>query len=100
MKITRILTYGVELAFVDTTDQWSGDIAHRTPTEFLFTTTDCNRSVTVSTAEGAPQRQRGRMAASRAPGLGITPKMDLPGKAVVEVSAHPRAATLNPAEAN
>ena len=59
-------------------DSWGGDIAtaaiahlaHSTPTEFLFTTTDFNSYVTVSTADGAPQRMNGRMAASIAPGLG------------------------------
>ena len=53
-------------------DSWGGDIttaaiahlAHSTPTEFLFTATDFNSYVTVSTAEGAPQRVQGRMAAS------------------------------------
>ena len=74
-------------------DSWGGDIAtaaiahlaHSTPTEFLFTTTDFNSYVTVSTADGAPQRKQGRMAASTAPGLGIAPKMDVLGKPVVTV---------------
>jgi len=74
-------------------DSWGGDIAtaaiahlaHSTPTEFLFSTTDFNSYVTVSTADGAPQRVNGRMAASTAPGLGITPKMDALGKRVVVV---------------
>ncbi|MEO7319627.1 MAG: enolase C-terminal domain-like protein, partial [Chthoniobacteraceae bacterium] len=75
-------------------DSWGGDIAtaaiahlaQSTPEEFLFTTTDFNSYVTVSTADGAPQRKQGRMAASKAPGLGIAPKMDVLGRAVVEVS--------------
>jgi L-alanine-DL-glutamate epimerase-like enolase superfamily enzyme len=75
-------------------DSWGGDIAtaaiahlaHSTPPEFLFTTTDFNSYVTVSTAEGAPQRVNGRMAAGETPGLGIRPKMDVLGKAVVEIS--------------
>jgi len=74
-------------------DSWGGDIAtaaiahlaHSTPTEFLFTSTDFNSYVTVSTADGAPQRQNGRMAASVSPGLGVTPKMDILGEAVVDV---------------
>ena len=74
-------------------DSWGGDIAtaaiahlaHSTPTEFLFTTTDFNSYVTVSTADGAPQRVNGRMAASKEPGLGIRPKMDVLGKPVVDV---------------
>jgi L-alanine-DL-glutamate epimerase-like enolase superfamily enzyme len=74
-------------------DSWGGDIttaaiahlAHSTPPEFLFTTTDFNSYVTVSTADGAPQRVNGRMAASQAPGLGIRPKLGVLGKPVVQV---------------
>jgi L-alanine-DL-glutamate epimerase-like enolase superfamily enzyme len=74
-------------------DSWGGDIAtaaiahlaHSTPTEFLFTTTDFNSYGPVSIADGAPQRVNGRMAASTSPGLGVTPKMDVLGKAVVVV---------------
>jgi L-alanine-DL-glutamate epimerase-like enolase superfamily enzyme len=74
-------------------DSWGGDVttaaiahlAHSTPTELLFTTTDFNSYVTVSTADGAPQRVNGRMAASNAPGLGVTPRMDVLGPAVVVV---------------
>jgi L-alanine-DL-glutamate epimerase-like enolase superfamily enzyme len=75
-------------------DSWGGDIvtaaiahlAHSTPPEFLFSATDFNSYVTVSTAEGAPQRVNGRMAASSRPGLGIAPKMDVLGKPVIEVA--------------
>ena len=74
-------------------DSWGGDIttaaiahlAHSTPTEFQFTSTDFNSYVTVSTADGAPQRKIGRMAASKLPGLGVTPKMDVLGSPVVVV---------------
>jgi L-alanine-DL-glutamate epimerase-like enolase superfamily enzyme len=74
-------------------DSWGGDIvtaaiahlAHSTPPEFLFTATDFNSYVTVSTAEGAPQRAHGRMAAPTAPGLGVTPRKDVLGKPVVVV---------------
>jgi L-alanine-DL-glutamate epimerase-like enolase superfamily enzyme len=75
-------------------DSWGGDIttaaiahlAHSTPTEFLFTATDFNSYVAVSTAEGAPQRVNGRMAASTEPGLGIRPRMDVLGDVVVHVA--------------
>ena len=75
-------------------DSWGGDIttaaiahlAHSTPTEFLFTATDFNSYVTVSTAEGAPQRVQGRMAASTSPGLGITPRWDVLGSPLVDVN--------------
>ncbi len=74
-------------------DSWGGDVttaaiahlAHSTPTELLFTATDFNSYVTVSTAEGAPQRKNGRMAASTAPGLGISPRMDVLGKPLVDI---------------
>ncbi|HBO52193.1 MAG TPA: mandelate racemase, partial [Planctomycetes bacterium] len=45
-----------------------------------------NSYVTVSTADGAPQRQDGRLAASTAPGLGIEPKFDVLGDPVFEIS--------------
>ena len=75
-------------------DSWGGDIttaaiahlAHSTPTEFVFSATDFNSYVTVSTAEGAPQRRDGRLAASTAPGLGITPRMDVLGHPLVDIS--------------
>jgi len=75
-------------------DSWGGDIvtaaiahfAHSCPPEFLFTSTDFNSYVTKSIADGAPQRANGRLAASRAPGLGIELKMDVLGEAVVEVA--------------
>jgi L-alanine-DL-glutamate epimerase-like enolase superfamily enzyme len=75
-------------------DSWGGDIvtaaiahlAHSTPPEFQFTATDFNSYVTVSIAEGAPQRVHGRMAASGKAGLGITPRMDVLGKPVLEVA--------------
>jgi L-alanine-DL-glutamate epimerase-like enolase superfamily enzyme len=74
-------------------DSWGGDVvtaaiahlAHSTPAELRFTATDFNSYVRVSTAEGAPQRIHGRMAASLRPGLGVTPRMDVLGKPVLEV---------------
>ncbi|UCC84673.1 MAG: mandelate racemase/muconate lactonizing enzyme family protein [Gemmatimonadota bacterium] len=74
-------------------DSWGGDIitaaiahlAHSTPPEFVFTATDFNSYVTVSIAEGAPQRQHGRMAASQAAGLGVSPLMDVLGEPVVDI---------------
>jgi len=74
-------------------DSWGGDVvtaaiahlAHSTPTECLFTSTDFNSYVTVSTAEGAPRRVEGRMAAPLTPGLGVTPRMDVLGDALVDI---------------
>jgi cis-L-3-hydroxyproline dehydratase len=75
-------------------DSWGGDLAtaaiahlaQSTPPEYLFSTTDFNSYVTVSTADGAPRRVNGRMAASKEPGLGIHPKKDVLGKPRVEIS--------------
>ncbi|MDH4046259.1 MAG: mandelate racemase, partial [Gemmatimonadota bacterium] len=75
-------------------DSWGGDVttaaiahlAHSTPPELLFTATDFNSYVTVSTAEGAPQRRQGRMSAATAPGLGIEPRMEVLGEPVLQVS--------------
>ena len=75
-------------------DSWGGDVttaaiahlAHSTPTEYLFTATDFNSYVTVSTATGAPQRDNGRMKASEQSGLGIQPRMDVLGDPVLEIS--------------
>jgi L-alanine-DL-glutamate epimerase-like enolase superfamily enzyme len=74
-------------------DSWGGDIvtaaiahlAHSTPPEFLFTSTDFNSYVTLSIADGAPKRINGRLSASLAPGLGVTPKVDVLGKALVDI---------------
>ncbi len=75
-------------------DTWGGDIttaaiahlAHSTPEPFRFTSTDFNSYVTVSIAEGAPQRVDGFMSAGTAPGLGVRPRMDVLGKPVVEIA--------------
>ncbi len=74
-------------------DSWGSDVttaaiahlAHSTPSELLFTSTDFNSYVTVSTAEGAPQRKAGRMSASLAPGLGTEPRMEVLGEPRVTV---------------
>jgi cis-L-3-hydroxyproline dehydratase len=74
-------------------DSWGGDIvtaaiahlAHSTPPELLFTATDFNSYVTVSIADGAPRRVHGRMAAPTAPGLGITPRLEVLGPPLVDV---------------
>ena len=75
-------------------DSWGGDIttaaiahlAHSTPEEFRFTSTDFNSYVTVSTATGAPQRDHGFMRASESPGLGITPRFEVLGPRVVDIA--------------
>jgi len=75
-------------------DSWGGDVttaaiahlAHSTPPELLFTSTDFNSYVTVSTAEGAPRRRDGRMAAPERPGLGVEPRPEFLRKAAVDVT--------------
>jgi len=61
-------------------------LAHSTPEAYRFTSTDFNSYVTVSTATGAPQRENGFMRASTAPGLGITPRREVLGPRLVEVT--------------
>jgi L-alanine-DL-glutamate epimerase-like enolase superfamily enzyme len=81
---------GIALTIEDT---WGGDIvtaaiaalAHTTPPDSLFSATDFNSYVTVSTAEGAPQRKNGRLAASSEAGLGIKPRTDVLGEPVFSV---------------
>jgi L-alanine-DL-glutamate epimerase-like enolase superfamily enzyme len=83
------VSLGIAMTIEDT---WGGDIittaiahlAHSTPPEFLFTSTDFNSYVTTSIAEGAACRENGRMAAPDRPGLGITPRMDVLGKPTAE----------------
>ena len=75
-------------------DSWGGDIttaaiahlAHSTPPELLFTSTDFNSYVTVSNAEGAPRRNNGWLAASTAPGLGVKPRMEVLGAPRIDIS--------------
>lgn len=74
-------------------DSWGGDVAtaaiahlaHSTPEELRFSSTDFNSYVTVSTAAGAPQRSDGCMEASARPGLGIEPRKEVLGVRLVEV---------------
>ena len=84
------VSLGIAMTIEDT---WGGDIttaaiahlAHSTPTRFLFSSTDFNSYVTVSFADGAPKRSRGRLSASREPGLGVRPVMDRLGEPVLVV---------------
>ena len=82
------VSLGIAMTIEDT---WGGDIitaaiahlAHSTPTQFLFSSTDFNSYVTVSFADGAPSRRGGRLAASREPGLGVRPRLGVLGKPAV-----------------
>jgi L-alanine-DL-glutamate epimerase-like enolase superfamily enzyme len=74
-------------------DSWGGDIvtaaiahlAHSTPSEFLFSSTDFNSYVTRSIAAGAPERKSGRLAAANSPGLGIEPRLGEFGSPAVDI---------------
>ena len=84
------VSLGIALTIEDT---WGGDIitaaiahlAHSTPPAYLFSATDFNSYVTVSNAEGAPQRVQGRLSAGTLPGLGITPRWSVLGQPLVRV---------------
>lgn len=75
-------------------DSWGGDLvtaaiahlAHSTPTEFLFSSTDFNSYVTRDIADGAPKRANGRLAAPLAPGLGCVPRLAEFGTPAVDVT--------------
>jgi len=81
---------GIALTIEDT---WGGDIvtaaiahlAHSTPSNYLFTTTDFNSYVTKSTAENAPKRHEGRLEAPTGPGLGVNPCIEVLGKPIIVV---------------
>lgn len=85
------VSLGIAMTIEDT---WGGDIvtaaiahlAHSTPPDLLFSSTDFNSYVTVSIADGAPQRENGRMAAPKDPGLGIKPRFDVLGEPVFRIS--------------
>ena len=74
-------------------DTWGGDfttaaiahLAHSTPPRALFTSTDFNSYVTVSTALNPPRRERGRLAAPTGPGLGLQPDPAVLGEPVLVI---------------
>jgi cis-L-3-hydroxyproline dehydratase len=74
-------------------DTWGGDIvtatiahlAQSTPEKFCFSATDFNSYGTIDIATGAPKRIDGYMAASGAPGLGVTPLFEVLGESVVSI---------------
>jgi L-alanine-DL-glutamate epimerase-like enolase superfamily enzyme len=82
---------GIALTLEDT---WGGDIAtaaishlaHSTPPALLFSSTDFNSYGTRTTADGAPQRVNGRLAAPAAVGLGTRPRLAELGAPVLEVA--------------
>jgi L-alanine-DL-glutamate epimerase-like enolase superfamily enzyme len=91
-KLARDLAVEMGIAMT-LEDTWGGDnvtaaiahLAHSTPEALRFTSTDFNSYVTVSLADGAPQREQGRMRTSVAPGLGITPRLAVLGDPVIHI---------------
>jgi L-alanine-DL-glutamate epimerase-like enolase superfamily enzyme len=85
------VSLGIAMTIEDT---WGGDIvtaaiahlAHSTPPDLLFSSTDFNSYVTVSIAEGAPTREAGRLRAPNAPGLGIRPRLEVLGEPVLTIT--------------
>ena len=71
-------------------DSWGGEIAtaaiahlaHSTPREFHYQSSAFHDYHTVAIGEGAPEVKGGYMRASEAPGLGVTPLMDVLGDPV------------------
>jgi L-alanine-DL-glutamate epimerase-like enolase superfamily enzyme len=71
-------------------DSWGGDIvtaaiahlAHSTPEEFRFSSTDFNSYVSISNAFGGPTGQDGMMKASDDPGLGVTLNKEATGEPI------------------
>lgn len=84
------ISLGIGMTIEDT---WGGDfttaaiahLAHSTPPRFLFTSTDFNSYLTVSTAENPPRRVNGRLAAPLEPGIGLRPRTDVLGEPVVVI---------------
>jgi cis-L-3-hydroxyproline dehydratase len=84
------VSLGIAMTIEDT---WGGDIvtaaiahlAHSTPPDLLFSSTDFNSYVTVSIADDAPKREAGRLRAPNAPGLGVRPRLDVLGEPVLAI---------------
>ncbi len=84
------VSLGIAMTIEDT---WGGDIvtaaiahlAHSTPPDLLFSSTDFNSYVTVSIADDAPKREAGRLRAPNAPGLGVRPRLEVLGEPVLTI---------------
>jgi len=84
------VSLGIAMTIEDT---WGSDIAtaaiahlaHSTPPAALFSSTDFNSYTPVSTAEGAPKRAIGHLAAPAGPGLGLRPRMEVLGKPILTI---------------
>ena len=93
-KARRMRDLAVDLGLtVVPDDVWGSEIvssalahfAQSTPPKHCLGTTDLTDYVEVSTAEGFPGRDGGVLTASKAPGLGLTPKMEVLGEPVAVI---------------
>ncbi len=83
---------GVAMMFADS---WGSDImsaaiahlAHSTPEHLRLWCGDFRTYVTVTTADGGAARLKAAVAATGAPGLGLSPRLDVLGEALVDVRA-------------
>ena len=81
---------GVAMMFADS---WGSDImssaiahlAHSTPEHLRLWCGDFRTYVTVATADGGAARLKAAVAATGAPGLGLAPRLDVLGQALVDV---------------
>ena len=89
-RLARDLCVSLGIA-VTIEDSWGSDVAtaaiahlaHSTPPELLLSATDFNSYVTIRTADGAPERCDGRLAAGTEPGLGVHPRAEVLGEPVI-----------------
>ncbi|MGE0271778.1 MAG: mandelate racemase/muconate lactonizing enzyme family protein [Alphaproteobacteria bacterium] len=83
---------GIAMMFADS---WGSDImssaiahlAHSTPEPLRLWCGDFRTYVTVTTADGGAARLQAAVAATDAPGLGLTPRLDVLGETLVDIRA-------------
>lgn len=94
-KARRMRELCVELGIsVVAEDVWGSDFVHSavahfaqsTPPKYCVSSTDFSSYVTIKTADGTPETINGCFEATRAPGLGLRPRMDILGKPVAVVT--------------
>ena len=92
-KARRVRDYLIDNRFpVVSEDTWGGEItssvvahfAASTPSEYLQNTTDLMNYNTRSTGIGGPVAEDGKLYATDAPGLGVTPEFESLGAPVAE----------------
>lgn len=93
-KARRMRDMCVELGIsVVAEETWGSDFAHAaaahfaqsTHSKFIICSTDLANYLTIKTADGTPVTKDGCFEATNAPGLGLTPRMDVLGKPVAVI---------------